>query len=100
MALTFGAEAKPSKLDQIINARNAKAEKPLPRAGQIDDLTFLPANLTRLVIDPYREACRIDTELGSGRLAMAGPFLATGFDDVPDQVRRAVAKGLHTAGCP
>ena len=41
VALTFGAEAKPSKLDQIINARNAKAEKPLPRAGQIDDLTFL-----------------------------------------------------------
>jgi len=77
-------------------------DNPFPeeRLATLDDLTFLPANLTRLVIDPYREACRIDTELGHGRFTMTAPFIATGFDDAPEQVRSAVAEGLRTGGCP
>jgi NADPH-dependent glutamate synthase beta subunit-like oxidoreductase len=77
-------------------------DNPFPeeRKATLDDLTFLPANLTRLVIDPYREACRVDTELGAGRFALDRPFIATGFDDAPDQVRQAVAVGLRDAGCP
>jgi hypothetical protein len=68
------------------------------RAPSLDDLVFLPANLSRLVIDPYREACRIDTDLAA-KLNLEIPFLATGFDDAPVEVRAAVAKGLRTLGC-
>jgi NADPH-dependent glutamate synthase beta subunit-like oxidoreductase len=101
------AMARTNPLDEKAHAkmlarRLTPRANPFPedRLATLDDLTFLPANLTRLVIDPYREACRIDTELGAGRLKMVGPFLATGFDDIPDQVRGAVAKGLQSAGCP
>ena len=65
------------------------------RAGVLDDLAFLPANLSRLVIDPYREACRIGTRVGALELAL--PFLVTGFDDAPDQVRAAVGRGIAGA---
>ncbi len=71
---------------------------PASRPPVLDDLVFLPANLSRLVIDPYREACRVDVEL-AGRLALAHPFLATGFDEAPEQVREAVAQGLEAARC-
>ena len=75
-------------------------ENPFPegRTGSLDDLVFLPANLSRLVIDPYREACKVSTELG-GRMDLAQPFLATGFDDAPDDVRRGIAGGLAEIGC-
>ena len=75
-------------------------ENPFPegRPGSLDDLVFLPANLSRLVIDPYREACKVSTELG-GRMDLAQPFLATGFDDAPDDVRRGIAGGLAEIGC-
>ncbi len=36
------------------------------RCASLDDIVFLPANLSRLVIDPYRDACRVETELGGG----------------------------------
>ncbi|MFP6688443.1 MAG: FAD-dependent oxidoreductase [Alphaproteobacteria bacterium] len=101
------AMARTNPLDEKAHAamlarRLEPRSNPFPedRLATLDDLTFLPANLTRLVIDPYREACRIDTELGAGRFTMTAPFLATGFDDAPDQVRRAVAEGLRTGGCP
>ena len=96
------AMARTNPLDEKAHAtmlarRLTPRTNPFPedRLATLDDLTFLPANLTRLVIDPYREACRIDTRLGAGRLTMGGPFLATGFDDVPEQVRCAV--GWHWA---
>ncbi len=66
------------------------------RPATLDDLVFLPANLSRLVIDPYREACKVTLDIG-GRLDLAQPFLATGFDDAPDDVRRGVAAGLAEA---
>ncbi len=69
---------------------------PPERLGVLDDLAFLPANLSRLVIDPYREACRIDTRVGELRLDL--PFLVAGFDTAPADVRRAVGQGLAEAG--
>jgi hypothetical protein len=64
-----------------------------PEIATLDDLVFLPANLSRLVIDPYRDACNVRTELGAG-VELGAPLLATGFDEAPDEVRAAVADGL------
>ena len=68
-----------------------------PEQATLDDIVFLPANLSRLVIDPYRDACNVKTELG-GSLELGSPFLATGFDHAADEVRRAVAHGLAAQG--
>lgn len=76
-------------------------ENPVPenKPASLDDIVFLPANLSRLVIDPYREACKIGTEIGS-RLSLSHPFIVTGFDQAPREVRQAVAKALMQADCP
>lgn len=68
------------------------------RPASLDDIVFLPANLSRLVIDPYREACVTATDLGNA-LAMAYPLLVAGFDDAPDEVRKALALGMKSSGC-
>jgi NADPH-dependent glutamate synthase beta subunit-like oxidoreductase len=68
-----------------------------PQVATLDDIVFLPANLSRLVIDPYRDACRVETPLGPG-LELRAPFLAAGFDDAPEEVRAAVAHGLEAKG--
>jgi hypothetical protein len=75
-------------------------ENPFPdgRSPSFDDLVFLPANLSRLVIDPYREACRISTDI-AGKLEMELPFLVTGFDDAPPEVRTALTAGLSVLRC-
>lgn len=65
------------------------AAPPLGRAN-FDELVFLPANLTRLVIDPYREACRAKTDLGPG-LDLAHPLLMAGFEQAPEAIRSALA---------
>ncbi len=67
------------------------------KPATLEDLVFLPANLSRLVIDPYRDACNVTTKLG-GSLELGSPFMAAGFDNAPDQVRGAVAHGLRTHG--
>lgn len=63
----------------------------------LEDVVFLPANLSRLVIDPYRDACSVETNLG-GQTSLDSPFLAMGFDDAPEQVRTALAHGLRAQG--
>ncbi len=84
----------------MLQRRLQARENPFPeeRPANLDDIVFLPANLSRLVIDPYREACQIASVLG-GRLELPLPFLVTGFDDAPTQVREAVAAGLAQCGC-
>jgi NADPH-dependent glutamate synthase beta subunit-like oxidoreductase len=84
----------------MLGQRLEPRDNPFPegRPATLDDLVFLPANLSRLVIDPYREACKISTEIG-GRMALARPFFAAGFDDAPEDVRRGVARGLGEGGC-
>ena len=72
---------------------------PESRPATLDDIVFLPANLSRLVIDPYREACRIDTEIGAGRMSSPHPFIVTGFDDVPEEVRSSIGAGLAEGNC-
>ena len=71
---------------------------PADRQATLDDLVFLPANLSRLVIDPYREACRVDLDL-AGKMTLERPFFVTGFDEAPAEVRSAVAAGLTESQC-
>ena len=51
------------RLREILTARLKPRNNPFPpeRPAQLDDLVFLPAALTRLVIDPYREHCSTAT---------------------------------------
>ena len=99
------AMSKTNPLDHASHAamlrrRLANSENPFPedRPATLDDIVFLPANLTRLVIDPYREACRIDTDVGTGRIKMPHPFIVAGFDDAPAEVQATVAAGLKEGG--
>jgi thioredoxin reductase len=87
------------KHQAMLNRRLQGRENPFPegRWPSLDDLVFLPANLSRLVIDPYREACRIDISLGVG-LNLEMPFLVAGMDDAPEEVRRAAFEALHESG--
>lgn len=62
----------------------------------LDDLVFLPANLSRLVIDPYRDACNTATDIAGIRIEL--PFIVTGLDQCPEEVARAVAEGLGEVG--
>ncbi|MDX1574918.1 MAG: glutamate synthase, partial [Kiloniellales bacterium] len=87
-----------AKLRAMLDRRLAPRVNPFPedRPATLDDLVFLPANLSRLVIDPYREACRVDTDL-AGKLELASPFLVGGFDDAPAQVWDSLVAGLKAA---
>ncbi len=89
-----------AKHKAMLNRRLRLRDNPFPegRPPSLDDLVFLPANLSRLVIDPYREACRISTDL-AGKLELEVPYLAAGFDQAPEEIRRAVAAGLVELGC-
>jgi NADPH-dependent glutamate synthase beta subunit-like oxidoreductase len=88
-----------ARLKAMIEKRLPARANPFPegRPATLDDLVFLPANLSRLVIDPYREACKISTDIGI--MALAQPFFVTGFDAAPEEVRRGVARGLIEAEC-
>jgi hypothetical protein len=94
MARTRPADAR--KQQAIFTRRLAAAGQSHfhPEQPTLDDLVFLPANLSRLVIDPYRDACRIATTLGPG-FELGSPILAGGFDEAPEEVRRAVAHGIQ-----
>jgi hypothetical protein len=99
MARTHPADH--AKLKAMLHKRLSLRENPFPegRPATLDDLVFLPANLSRLVIDPYREACKVSTELG-GKLELEQPFLVTGFDQASEQIREGVARGLAEAHAP
>ena len=88
-----------AKLKAMLERRIETRENPFPegRPATLDDLVFLPANLSRLVIDPYREACKVETDLG-GKLDLEQPFFVTGFDDAPAEVKAAVAIGMADSG--
>ncbi|MBI84318.1 MAG: glutamate synthase [Planctomycetaceae bacterium] len=88
------------KLQTMLQRRLPVRDNPYPpgRPPNLDDIVFLPANLSRLVIDPYREACKVSTDL-AGRIELAQPFLVTGFDQAPVEVRDGVGKGLAQSNC-
>lgn len=83
----------------MLDKRLANRENPFPeeRQATLDDIHFLPANLSRLVIDPYREACKTRTPIGAG-FALDIPFAVTGFDEAPEQIRRALAGAIRESG--
>lgn len=99
MARTHPADR--GKQRAMLQRRLAPRDNPFPesRPPQYDDLVFLPANLSRLVIDPYREACRVDFDM-AGKLTLAHPFLVTAFEGAPIEVREAVALGLAESQTP
>ena len=87
------------KLKAMLDRRLRLRENPFPqeRPACLDDLVFLPANLSRLVIDPYREACKIGWRLG-GRLDLDIPFFVAGFDEASEELKVAVDRGVVAAG--
>lgn len=73
------------------------------RAASFDDLVFLPATLTRLVIDPYREPCNTRTVIGARAtrpLELAGPILIGGlpFAELAADLVAALCHGAATSG--
>jgi len=88
-----------AKLQAMLSRRLAMRDNPFvdDRDGTLDDIVFLPANLSRLVIDPYREACRIDYELG-GKLRLEQPFTVSGFDAAPSEIFDSVCLALADVG--
>jgi len=72
-------------------------------ASPFDDLVFLPANLTRLVIDPYREPCNTRTVIGAAcekPLLLAAPVLIGGVPpgELSGDVLAALCRGAQEAG--
>ncbi|MFZ0133265.1 MAG: FAD-dependent oxidoreductase [Desulfobacterales bacterium] len=95
-----------------LNALLEPRENPFPpgRPAHIGDVVFLSAALTRLVIDPYREACNTRTLITRTRevvsrntsgpvVELDQPFFCTGFDEVAGDIRQALGQGLALAGC-
>lgn len=91
------ADARPAEYVRITRERLAmRAAGATEFVATFDDLVFLPANLTRLVIDPYRESCKTQTQFAG--LELAHPALAGGFENAPDAVRAALAAALKSSG--
>jgi glutamate synthase (NADPH/NADH) large chain len=110
MAATDAGDAETRQ--RILRDLLAPRPNPFPeeRPACLDDVVFLSAALTRLVIDPYREACSTQTSISRwmdvGKrpaqvpcLPLSEPILITGFDDAPPAVREALAGGLARKGC-
>ena len=87
------------KLKAMLDRRLRLRENPFPeeRPACLDDLVFLPANLSRLVIDPYREACKIGWRLGE-RLDLDIPFFVAGFDETSEELKVPIDRGVVAAG--
>ena len=84
----------------MLDKRLANRDNPFPaeRGATLDDIHFLPANLSRLVIDPYREECRTRTQLGAA-LVLPTPFLVGGFERAPVEVQQGLAQALRDGDC-
>ena len=98
------ARISPDDLDQqtsILELRLENRANPFTdeHVATLDDLVFLPANLSRLVIDPYREGCVTATKFGAIQsLKLDTPFTVTGLDDAPNEIRESVAKSIVAHG--
>jgi len=89
----------PLGLRAMLTKRLENRPNPFPedRPAVIDDIHFLPANLSRLVIDPYRDACRTHSTIGE--LNLKSPFIICGFDGAPAPVREALDRAISAQGC-
>jgi NADPH-dependent glutamate synthase beta subunit-like oxidoreductase len=86
---------------RLLDTRLETREDPFgdDHVATLDDLVFLPANLSRLVIDPYREGCKTRTEFGAiNEMILDIPFLVTGLDHAPAEIRNAYGKSISKAG--
>ncbi len=97
------ARTRPEQLHKhvsMLNKRLANRENPFPgnRGAKLDDIHLLPANLSRLVIDPYREDCKMQTRIGSS-ISLESPFLITGFDCAPEEIKLGLASALRESRC-
>jgi len=99
MAKTEPADT--DKLQRIIRTRLAPRDNPFPpeRPPHLDDLVFLAAAISRLVIDPYREDCTMATTIGKN-VKLELPFIFSGFDKAPEAIRQALAGVLRATSCP
>jgi hypothetical protein len=97
MARTRPEDAATQKA--IFKKRLEQRPNPYPddHKPSLDDLVFLAANLSRLVIDPYRDACNMTSEIG-GVVKLDLPFLVTGFDGVSSELRGALGQALAKVG--
>jgi thioredoxin reductase len=85
----------------ILHGRLKNRDNPFgeEHIATLDDLVFLPANLSRLVIDPYREGCKTATRLGAlNSIKLDIPFVVAGMDDAPDEIRAAYAGAIEAHG--
>ena len=85
----------------ILQGRLKNRENPfgIEHEPTLDDLVFLPANLSRLVIDPYREGCKTATRLGAiNSVSLDIPFVVAGMDNAPDEIRAAYAGSIASHG--
>ncbi len=85
---------------KISNGLKLKDKK---REPSFDDLVFLPANLTRLVIDPYREKCNTRTVIGEKSalpLKIDSPIIIGGllFSEMSEDLRNKFSKGAVLEG--
>jgi hypothetical protein len=98
MARTLPGDVE--RLRAIALERLKPRDNPYPqdRPAHIDDIVFLSAALTRLVIDPYREHCDTTTRIGSS-LTLDQPILFSGFDEAPEDLQQAVTEGLKKTHC-
>ena len=86
---------------RLLDTRLETRENPFGEDHQatLDDLVFLPANLSRLVIDPYREGCKTRTDLGFiNNVILETPFMVTGMDHAPAEIRESWGKSIANAG--
>ena len=86
---------------QILQSRLETRDNPFgeEHTATLDDLVFLPANLSRLVIDPYREGCKTKTDVGSiSSTQLETPFLVTGLDQAPDEICESYGKSINKHG--
>ncbi|MBC8267532.1 MAG: FAD-dependent oxidoreductase [Rhodospirillaceae bacterium] len=83
----------------ILNKRLQSHDDPFQEnhLPTLDDLIFLPANLSRLVIDPYRDPCNVKAKI-AGRIDLTSPLVAAGFDAAPQEIREALGAGLAEHG--
>ena len=98
--MTRTGDAQPSVRESMLQRRLRSEENPFhpERPPTLDDIHILPANLSRLVIDPYREDCRMRTIIGS-EMRLEIPFLVGGFDQAPEQIKNGLGQALATNGC-
>jgi len=98
------ARLAPEQIEEQVSILDKRLENRDDPFGEehfptLDDLVFLPANLSRLVIDPYRESCKTTTQFGAIKnLKLDIPFTVTGLDTAPEEIRDAFAKAIASHG--